>query len=90
MLKGLTGSELAWEKFRKYMLETAMTWTVLSISHIYFMMLSQGNIDSFCFLYLPKVMMVCSGSFMSKMFCRITWIYCKMVGNAVEVAIYSI
>lgn len=68
MLKGLAGSGLAWEKFRKYMLETAMKWTVLSISHIYFMMLSQGNTDSCCFLYLPKVAMVCTDSFMSKRF----------------------
>lgn len=37
MLKGLIGggNGLAWEKFRKYMLETAMKLTVLSISHIY-------------------------------------------------------
>lgn len=43
MLWGLTGTGLAWEKFRKYVLETAMKWTALSISHISFMMLSQGN-----------------------------------------------
>lgn len=31
-MKGLTGSELAWEKFTKYVLETALKLTVLSIS----------------------------------------------------------
>lgn len=92
MLKGLTGSGLAWEKFRKYILETAMKCTVLSILHISFLMLSRRNTDSCCFLYLPKVLMVCMGSSMSKrflMFFRITCIYVQMAGNAVEVAIYS-
>lgn len=90
MLKGLTGSGLAWEKFRKHMLETDMKWTVLSLSHIYFMMFSQGNIDLCCFLYLPKVVVVCTDCFMSKRFFRITCIYFKIVDNAAEVVIYSI
>lgn len=53
-------------KFIEYVLETALKLTGLSISRMCFMMPSQVNTVSCCFLCLPKVVMICTDLFIPK------------------------